>query len=195
MYTVVFCLRLYCRHDGLSPRSEHSYTLSSGYVYLSAVTQAKEVLQTRWRISPGCFRFTAGFVKHLRVASLYPDVLVDVQSRWTYEPFDDTADDFNTRVGRVLNRGAYSSVRQLRVASLSSWPCLPHMKLPPWLQGALHKSSTYASSIAVQTPKLAGSQAILQGPQLLNMTSSKGTASTALPGSAYAWVCCQGCSC
>lgn len=37
-----------------------------------------------------------------------------MQSRWTYEPFDDVADDFNSRVGRVLNRGAYS-VRQLHL--------------------------------------------------------------------------------
>ncbi|DBB11734.1 hypothetical protein WJX82_009721 [Trebouxia sp. C0006] len=86
------------------------------------------------------------------------------QSRWTYEPFDNTADDFNTRVGRVLNRGAYSS-------------------------GPLHKSSTYASSIAVQNPKLADSQAILQGPQLSSTTSSKGITGS---GSAYAWVDASG---
>lgn len=123
----------------------------------------------------------------------------DVQSRWTYEPFDNTADDFNTRVGRVLNRGAYSSVRQLpgllRVAPLSSQPCLLYVNLAPWLQGPLHKSSTYVSSIAVQSPKLADSQAILQGPQLSSTTSSKETTSTPLSGSAYAWVCCQGCPC
>ena len=25
-----------------------------------------------------------------------------------YDPYDDTADDFNSRLGRVLNEGAYS---------------------------------------------------------------------------------------
>lgn len=31
-----------------------------------------------------------------------------MQSTWTYEPFDTTADDFNSKVGRALNRGAYN---------------------------------------------------------------------------------------
>ena len=29
------------------------------------------------------------------------------QSKWSYEPLEASADDFNSRVGCVLNRGAY----------------------------------------------------------------------------------------
>ena len=52
-----------------------------------------------------------------------------MQSKWTYEPFDTTADDFNSKVGRVLNRGAYTVGNNGFPAaeSLLSERCLMHM--------------------------------------------------------------------
>lgn len=43
-----------------------------------------------------------------------------MQSKWTYEPFDVTADDFNSKVGRVLNRGAYT----VGSSACFVWPAL-----------------------------------------------------------------------
>ena len=34
-----------------------------------------------------------------------------------YDPYDNTADDFNTRLGRVLNEGAYSVMMKLLPAA------------------------------------------------------------------------------
>ncbi|KAL3151425.1 hypothetical protein ABBQ38_012435 [Trebouxia sp. C0009 RCD-2024] len=86
------------------------------------------------------------------------------QSKWTYEPFDTAADDFNTKVGRVLSRGAYT--------------------------GQLHKSSMYASSVSLQEPGIAATTPPSDGTPELN-TSARASASSigaAQGPSQYTWV-------
>ena len=93
-------------------------------------------------------------------------ILVVMQSTWTYEPFDTTADDFNSKVGRVLNRGAYEVGNSDCQPAVSNDHSVSHAQVLS-LQGQLHKSSSYASSIAQQeavvatTHPLSGSAAEL----------------------------------
>lgn len=47
-----------------------------------------------------------------------------LQSKWTHKPFDTAADDFNTKVGRVLSRGAYTVSDRTFAPRIESCFCL-----------------------------------------------------------------------
>lgn len=101
------------------------------------------------------------------------------------------ADDFNTKVGRVLSRGAYE-VRSHTLATstqsdYTSRFCKENFSN---LQGQLHKSSMYASSIAPQGPGIATTMGLFGGtPELNTATQALATSIGAAQGpSQYTWV-------
>lgn len=58
------------------------------------------------------------------------------------------------------------------------------------VQGAMHKSNTYASSTTLGAPEVVGSKASTHNPQLPCLDSSTATRSIALAGTPeYTWVC------
>lgn len=112
-----------------------------------------------------------------------------MQSKWTYEPFDATADDFNSKVGRVLNRGAYT----VGNSGFVVWPAWVSKGSPAqvlFLQGQLHKSSTYSSSTPHRGTGIATAHPLSGGTAELN--SAFPAVATSIPAALepcqYTWV-------